>query len=310
MKEQICQWISQNDTEKAFNALLEHATGQDRNDLLLLNATYEKLKRENRLFLASRGELSLDYNRLNDSLLEMVDRLMGNTEDANVPWSASPSNEQKQRPWQFGLVGLLVLAVIAFGASRWLDSPNPASNTVTVLVHGTKGKDDLVLPNRGIVKLVYGDAIVSKQINRDGEATFQQIGDVFFDPAHGVEIWFEDPEGEHYRAVAPDSQYHLTRGKYVGLEVELLGMDQIHGVVKDFVSGDTIVDAIIRVNGEETRSEAYGEFQLDIPKAKQKPFVTIRAYKAGYENWEQQQVPTTTDQEITILLKKNTPQKH
>jgi hypothetical protein len=34
------------------------------------------------------------------------------------------------------------------------------SGSVTILVHGEKGKDELILPGRGIVRLIYGTACI------------------------------------------------------------------------------------------------------------------------------------------------------
>lgn len=305
MKNKIQQLIGQNQTEDAIALLFKYAKGQHSDDLTILQSKFEKLKRENRLYLASRNELSTDYNQLNDSLLQMIKVIFNSKNETNIVESST----KKWWKWigSFGLI-ISILAGIAefsgYSLKDWFSSESMDSNSVTVLVHGKKGKDDLVLPNRGIVKLAYGDAIISKQINNEGLITFNQISDVFFELQNGVEIWFEDPEGEPYRAVYNDSLYRLKRGQYINLEVELLGMEKIFGIVKSFTTGAPIDNAIIRVKGEETRTNQYGEFNLAIPEEKQQKFITVRVYKEGFSSWEVNNIPTTTNQEMSILLKK------
>lgn len=75
---------------------------------------------------------------------------------------------------------LLVWSVSLFSIMQYSKEKSKGSAQLTVLVHGEKGKDHLVLPNRGQVKLLYGDANVVETINTKGEATFKQIPQDFF----------------------------------------------------------------------------------------------------------------------------------
>lgn len=212
--------------------------------------------------------------------------------------------------WKW-IVGLGIVVGIFAGFSQigevtlkdFFSSPSLESNTVTVLAHSPEGKDQLVLPNRGIVQLIYGDAKVHEPVNKNGVATFRQVPSQFFEPDAKVEILFQDPEGEPYRAVNPDSLYALQRGQYIGLEVQLLGMDKIHGVVKDFVTERFLPGATVRVSGVDAVTNEYGEFALEFPREVRRQFVTIRAFKEGYRDYELSNVPTTTGREIVIMMK-------
>jgi hypothetical protein len=224
--------------------------------------------------------------------------------------SGSSNFLARRKWWEWVLAAGVVVAILAgltdiFGENlkTLFGKTSTVANTVTVLAHGPGGKDDKVLPSRGIVKLIYGDAIVTKQINNEGEATFKQIGDAFFAKDARVEILFEDPEGEPYRALRNDSLYRLERGKYVALEVKLYGLERLKGIVKDFNTGKAIEGAKVRVQGEETTSNAYGEFTLDLPPDKQEKFQTIRAYHPDYQDYEMTNVPTQTQREIAIMMK-------
>ena len=192
-----------------------------------------------------------------------------------------------------GIVALLCLI------QYFKDSPNQ----VTVLVHSDKGKDDLVLTNRGKVKLIYGDANVEETINSKGEATFKQIPAKYFRAGEHVEIHFIDPKNEPYRAINPDSIYNLTRGKYISLTVKLYGLSSLTGIVKDYKTGNPIEGAQIRIHGIGTISNQFGEYTLSIPIEEQRKFQTVRAFKDGYEPFEICNVPIQTETECPISMK-------
>lgn len=218
--------------------------------------------------------------------------------------------EKPRHPWWRHVTAAAVIIGMLGGLAEVLNFINllpPAAATgsgaVTVLVYGPAGKGDVVLPNRGIVKLIYGDAIIPEQINNEGEATFKQVPERFFQPDARVEILFHDPDGEPYKAVHQDSLYQLNRGEYIALPVKLQGLGQARGIVKDFLSGDPVEGVRISVQGVQAFSDQYGEYTLPIPMEKQRQFQTIRAYKEGYESYEQENVPVQTGREIPILLK-------
>ena len=198
---------------------------------------------------------------------------------------------------------ILVWSLSAFSIIQYYYGKSGAPAHVTVLVHGEKGKDELVLPQRGLVKLIYGDAIVTATINDRGEATFKQIPPAFFSEEAAAEILFSDPGGEPYRAVHSDSLYRLTRGKHIALAVKLYGLGQFRGVVKDFDTGEPVEGVRVSILGADTLSNRYGEYFLSIPAAHQRKFQTVRAYKTGYQPFELKNVPVQTQNELSILIK-------
>ena len=206
----------------------------------------------------------------------------------------------KDRPYLiFG--GLIALAVLYWVVSSLL--PDKGTGQVTVMVHSEKGKDQLVLPGRGEVTLVFGDASVVETINAKGEATFKQIPESFFDSEAVVEVLFADPQGEPYRSMFADSLFHLKADSYIALPVKLYGLDAVRGIVKDFNTGQPMEGVRVSISGVEAFSNSYGEYELEIPAEKQQKFQTVRAFKDGYALFEQQQVPIQTDTELPIMLK-------
>ena len=177
------------------------------------------------------------------------------------------------------------------------------SNSITVLVRGEKGMNDLVLPERGVVTLIYGDAIIPRTINDVGEIVFKQIPGSFFEPGAEVEILFSDPEKDPYRAKFQDSLYQLKHGEKIHLTAILEGMDKVNGFVVDFISEKPIENAIIRAAGVEATSNAFGEFELEFPKEKQQKFITVKAYKDGYKVYTQENIPTSTQEAMTIMMR-------
>lgn len=199
-------------------------------------------------------------------------------------------------------MGLITVISILSIVQYYSGAPDTASQ-VTILVHGERGKDDLLLPGRGKVKLIYGDANTIETTNDKGEATFKQIPQKFFEEGATVEIQFFDPQGEPYRVEKPDSLYTLTPGKYIALPVRLYGLTSIWGIVKDFNTGDLLEGVRISIRGVAAFSNQYGEYTLEIPPEHQRKFQTVRASKEGYEFFELTDVPIQTESEIPILMK-------
>ena len=199
----------------------------------------------------------------------------------------------------------IVAFIAVFSIVKYYSGHSGGVDQVTVLVHGEKGRDDLVLPNRGKVKLLLGDAILEEVVNSKGEATFKQIPSAFFEKGVVVEVQFLDPGGEPYKAKSPDSLYTLTRGKYIALVVKLYGLTTVRGIVKDAVTGYPIDSVRISIRGLETFSNRYGEYRLELPPEDQRKFQTIRAFKAGYSFFELTEVPLQTGREVPVLMKKD-----
>ncbi|WP_299432062.1 hypothetical protein [uncultured Aquimarina sp.] len=202
-----------------------------------------------------------------------------------------------------GLIGSLASIIGLLVYFLPLTKPEDKINQLTVLVHGEKGKDDLILTNRGKVKLIYGDANVEEVINSKGEATFKQIPEIFFHKKSRVEIIFLDPKGEPYKSLNTDSLYKINRGEYVSLPIKLYGLNQIKGIVKDFQTGNPVSNVRISILGTETYSNKFGEYLLNIPIELQQKFQTVRAYKKGYNLFELNDVPIQTNIEFPISLK-------
>ena len=308
MKEEIQKLIVQNETKKAIRQLLPLAEHQLKKELLILEANYEKLKRENRLFLASRDRLSIDYNKLNDSILEITDKIFDTPKEPDKPVKIEPpqisiqnskddSFNLKQR-LAFILIGLTIITIITLVIKN---KSRIASDTIMVKV---KSQNGISLPPKGKVYLTYGNAQIGKEINNNNEAIFTEIPSGYFSEDNHVKISFVDPLGEPYYAIYEDSNYQLWLNKSIELVVGLQGIDRLYGIIKDFDTGDLIDGARISVLDLETYSDKNGWWELEISGENRiRKFHTIRASREGYQIWEREKVPVQTDEEIIIMLK-------
>lgn len=304
--------ITQNKTKQVIvelKALTKDTSLYD--EVIQQAAKLNQYETDKRAGTHSSGALDIKRNRIDQSLLSIIEELQ--TTDKNASREVKQRVDGKENTkslWQYITAAAIIIGILGSLAevANFINIiPNKSigtAHTVTVLVHGKDGKDQLVLPNRGLVYLVYGDAKIPEQVNNKGLAIFNQIPERFFSTDAKVEIFFEDPKGEPYRVAHRDTTYDLKYQTYIPLLVKLEGMEQIKGKVEDFETGDALDSVAIRLFGKTVLSNVFGEFILDIPEDEQRQFITLSASKDGYQKWEDSNIPTTTNQLITIPLKK------
>ncbi len=121
-----------------------------------------------------------------------------------------------------------------------------------------------------------------------------------------MQVLFQDPKEEPYRAIVKDSLYRLERGKMIMLPVELEGLGVLRGRVDDAVTGKPIDSVRISILGHAVHTDAFGYFLLRIPKEDQQKFQTVHADKPGYKSGTWAQIPLQTNEEAHFQL---TPQR-
>lgn len=296
---EIKNLLSSGRTEDAIERLLRITKNTAWHDeVVQQSARFREWQRAKRSGAVPASELDLKRNQINAALLEIMNGMSDN------PPAAIDFSVWGRLLKTLGVIVAIVAGLIfAFNSIGGSGARGGNSNSITVLVHGKSGKDDIVLPGRGIVYLIYGNAKVPETLNNEGEVTFKQIPEAVFAEGARVELLFEDPDGEPYRAARPDSQYAVDKGEYIALEVVLEGIDRLEGTVKDFVTGEPLDSVMIRIRGYSFYSNTFGEFTIEIPEERQRQFIDITAVKDGYQRWELSNVPTTTDKPIVIGLK-------
>ncbi len=315
-KRQLKERVASGRLKEVLDELVSRTEGRRaHNQLIQLTGRLNRMEQNRRSGTVAQDATNITENQITQALLQLIDELEEpaplNTGSDTPTTPAAEEAEGAPTAWWPYVVKLGVIVAIVAGIVATLKhlgylgggNDDSAGRSVTVLVHGSAGKDELVLPNRGRVYLIYGEAKVGETINAKGEATFKQINAAYFDEDKPVELLFEDPEGEPYRARFPDSAYQLKSGQYLALEVVLEGMETLEGIVKDFVTGEPLDSVEIRIPGQSFYTNNYGEFSLELPPDRQRKFIDLSLTKTGYQRKELTQVPTTTDQIQKISLK-------
>lgn len=297
------KWLAQGRTSDVIQRLLEEAPkiGKHFQDEIILISnrfqTYEHNQRHN---LRSDSELGIALAQINDSLLQLIRNPVNKTKVATH--TASSGN---RKLWLIGgIVGIVILLaswmIFSIGGTPDVQAEK---GTVTVFVHGPQeGRNDLILKNKGKVQLRYDDAVRSKEIDENGQAIFNGIPISFFSEGARVEVNIIDTENEPFQPTNPDTTYKLESGKPIYLEVELKGLDQITGYVKDANTLEYIEGARVFLLELESFTDENGWFKIEIPFEKRRQFQTIRAYKKGYKEYLNTDVPIQTLEEEIILL--------
>lgn len=299
-KQELKELISEGSIQEAIDALKKQTKdGSEKlhNAVILQQSNWSELQIAQLSGTNTKEAQEHTSQQIKDSLLKIIDEVFKTAKKKRLAW------------WKYVvgagvIVGIIAGIVTTLKHLGYLESQsNKSSNIITVLAHGPEGKDDLVLPNRGLVYLIYGDDKRAEEVNGEGEATFKQISEKHFLEGAKVELLFEDPLGEPYRARYPDSLYQLTKEQYLDLEVVLEGMDYLEGIVKDFNTGEPLDSVLVRITGHSFYSNQFGEFTIDIPQERQQQFIDISLSKPGYSRKELTQVPTTNGQIQKIALK-------
>lgn len=306
-KEKIIALISNGDTARALETLLSMALPpKDRSNVIQIKASFEKLRSDVLKGILSLEQQTTELNRINDRLLRFLD---------GGPSDPTPADTRSRRRkwWAYIVAASILVGIVAvlfqiagvrlkdiFG-----DGASPETFTVTVFVHGKKGKDDRILKNQGQVMLGLRTNEMPCSINEKGEATFKEIPMGF--KGQKVPIRIEHPQP--YRATHPDSLYLLEPNVAIYLETALEGTNRIFGKVMDFYTEQWLDSVRVSVENVATYTDQYGWFELEIPENKQRKFQRVSFYKKGYKIDELDSIPVHTQQEIHISLQKESRTK-
>ena len=268
-----------------------------RNEIILIASRHRKIKFEKIQRLASEEEILTKEKQLEGDFLELLEVIQSEDEyrppKFRIGWTTI-----KTGLIFLSLAGIILIIVILPNHFKYGDSN---LNTVTVRVHENGAFDKTILPNRGKVELIYGESIIPKRINDEGEATFKDIPDRFFEDDARVRVIFRDPEKEPYHAVNPDSLYELKMGERIDLAIELKNLETLKGRVYNKLTGKPVSGVRVSANGMVSHSNDFGEFKIEFPIEKRKKYQTVHAQKEGYKYY-QLKVPIQTQDEMTIPL--------
>ncbi|MEL7341014.1 MAG: hypothetical protein AAGM67_11040, partial [Bacteroidota bacterium] len=236
-KREIANLVSQGKTEAALRKLRELAESLENqeqiNQVLLLQGTYQEYKRNVISGVLNDSTKSSKLNSIHQSLLAIMDEPLRGTETStprpqqttSIPQnSPSPSNSWKK--WLGGIVTVIaVLAGLAeftginlstlFGAK-----PDDPSLQLTVYVHGSKGRQDIILESQGEIVLDFGNRRETRQIGEDGRTNFSEIDSRFLNDTIGLHVVAEGFE------VAKPKAVYVYNGKPIYVEMKAVSQAQ------------------------------------------------------------------------------------
>ena len=169
------------------------------------------------------------------------------------------------------------------------------SNTgVTVFVHGKKGKQDIILRQKGYVMMDVGGERKRAMINDNGQAFFQNLhaGD-----SVRLDIDFTEP----YRTIYPDSVYVIKPNNNIYLPIALQGIDKVQGRV--LYKDDPLAGVTVQVDTLSVISDSTGRFSIVIPEALQKDNYKVWFTKKGFRTKSATATPQIGDP-LEILMEK------
>jgi len=171
--------------------------------------------------------------------------------------------------------------------------------SVTVLVHGKEGRDQLILKKQGKVILDIGGDRKEEAINEQGQATFIGLPGKYQGDTALISVAHSQP----YFPIDRDKKYKLTE-KVIYLPIELTGLNKIKGRVIDADSEDHLDSVRVSVENVATHTDEFGWFELEIPEEKQTKFLRVNFFKKGYKIESLNDIAPHTKQNIEIALQK------
>jgi hypothetical protein len=169
--------------------------------------------------------------------------------------------------------------------------------SVSVFVHGKKGRQDMILRQQGYVIMDLHGERKRESINEKGQANFYNlhVGDHVL-----LNIDFSEP----YKALYPDSIHVITEDGRVYLPATLEGIDKVEGRV--LYNDQPLSGVIVTTNTLSDTSDATGHFNLVIPEPLQTKKYEIQLIKKDFKIRKAIAYPQT-GQPIQIIMEKIVP---
>ncbi|MFM9947695.1 MAG: hypothetical protein ACKV1O_07130 [Saprospiraceae bacterium] len=299
-KNTILKLVSGGKTAEALDKILSmNVPSKDKIVVAQIKASFENLQMDKLRGVLSFEHETTERNKINDRLL----RFLNSNDSDPFSFEIRPGG----RKWWKYVVATGVLIGILGGISefsgRGVFSGSDADDTftVTVFIHGKKGKDDRILKNQGQVMLGLRTNEMPCSINEKGEATFKEIPMGF--QGQKVPIRVEHPQP--YRAIHSDSLFTLAPNAAFYVEIALEGTHRIFGKVMDFYTEQWLDSVRVSIENFDTYTDLFGWFELNIPEDKQRKFQRVSFYKKGYVIAVYDSIPVHIQREIQVSLKKN-----
>ncbi|MGB1241476.1 MAG: toll/interleukin-1 receptor domain-containing protein [Chitinophagales bacterium] len=269
--------------------------------ILIRPVSYQGIGIEKYLVLPSNGKAVNEWGNSDRAYEHIVEHLEKIIEQGQALYAGDSieilpkveeelflQNNSKSKFWQYLVsIGLIVgiLAGIAqisgYDVKYFFSSSSNSSLTepfdVTIFVHGEKGKQDLVLRQKGEVMMDFSGDRRSEPIDQDGKVIFHNIP---IDKANDS-VQFNIDFTEPYRPTHSHQKYALQPFTDVYLEIALQGLDKVYGTV--LFEDAPLEGVVVSIGKLQVNTGKQGYYELHIPKELQRQKQKVQFYKEGFK---------------------------
>lgn len=298
LKNKLKTQIAQGKLDNVIQTLLTETNGQLHNDVVQLSSRFESFKQQKIQGILSHNEITLEQNKLTNTLLSIVNNLSeevtnnSTKRNAENPLekesnnSSAPSTPISEKSsWKKWLtIAAAILASLAAVAELsgyslkdiFSDSSEQEALTLTVKVRAEDGTRPL--KGEGDLVIDYGNGTQTIPIDNEGKIDLREI------PSHlkgnTISIMLEHPKYEGVKSFHPEEAQveYILNGQPI---TYLVQMKEMYGIVQGRVlsrDGNRYLEnVLIEVDGETFRTDEYGKIYIKMPKQKWKEEYTVNA---------------------------------
>ncbi len=308
MKENLKDLIAKGKTDTAIQQLLEITKeigdGELQEEVLLQSAKYQAYAKTKRQGTTTQEEQQISISRVHRALLQIISEVPENIATKHKSIVRKTADKPKSRPrWQW-VGGISVIIGILGGIAEFsginLQSLFDSGSTypplqLTVYVHGQKGRQDIVLDNKGKLIADFGNRRDPRRIGEDGRTNFGEIDRRFLGKEIGLFV-----EADGFEVAHPDTAY-IYDGKPIYLAVERAkSMGRINGLITDKNGSGLMGVTILIENDTTTQTDNLGRFRLNLPKHKIQESYKLTIQKAGYQTKSRPYHPNSSLFEVEL----------
>jgi hypothetical protein len=194
----------------------------------------------------------------------------------------------------FGCIGVPAALIVYNPIDRYKGSGCDTATSVTVFVHGKKGRQDIILQDKGYVMMDLQGERKRESIDEKGQAVFHNlhIGDKVL-----LNIDFSEP----YKSIYPDSTYTVTPEARIYLPVALQGIEKVQGMI--LYNEEPLADVTIKIDELTGKSDETGHYSIPIPESLQAREYKVWFIKKGFKAKSAISYPQT-GQSLNVVMEK------
>ena len=205
--------------------------------------------------------------------------------------------KSSKRKTRFYLWGCLLLAVLGFAAYFIWRLSTPYQMRINIIEDKAYSIPKMPF-EKGTLLCEYADNAV-QTIALNAENTSVSLNDIPYKYRNAqVHVVFEADGYQPIDTLVPVQKMFslsIRRNNDLGL---------VFGRVVDYISGNPVENAIVRIQDMETTTDAFGQFRIEIPFEKQDKAQLLQVHADGYPVWDGYYRPSPTDP-WTIILGEN-----